>query len=292
MRYDVANPAGAFTGLEGYVTRQWFDTNLLAFTTNWFECLDIQLTNGANTITLYATDRAGNVSTSVLSYTLDYSGVTSGPALTPYWPQDGAQVSGTSFTLRGLLDDPTATVTAQITDANGVIGQVEGLVERNGLLWVENLPLGPGANMLTLMMTNAAGLPSSTSLTVTQSDVVLTIADLSATGPQPTDNLRQRDYQRGRLHRLGQRNARSQPSGQMDTAVMIGRLMVCRSTTAALPSFKRGQFRTRTTRATAPAAAVAPPARWPIPAIPPRRRPVTQKLTRTSLQQSSKPTTT
>ena len=187
VRYDVANDAGTLTSLEGYITRQWFDTNLLAFTTNWFECLDIQLTNGANTITLYATDRAGNVSTSVLSYTLDYSGVTSGPALTLYWPQDGAQVSGSTFTLRGLLDDPTATVTAQITDANGVTSQAGGLVERNGLLWVENLPLGPGTNTLALMMTNAAGLSSSTSLTVIQSDMVLTIDDLSATDlNQPT----------------------------------------------------------------------------------------------------------
>jgi hypothetical protein len=179
LRYDVANDAGTITNLEGFVTRQWFDTNLLELTTNWFECLDIPLTNGANTITLYATDRACNVSTSVHSYTLDYSGVSSGPAVTLYWPQSGALVSGTSFTLRGLLDDPTATVTAQIIDANGAASQVDGLVERSGLLWVENLPLGPGTNTLTLMMTNAAGLPSSTSLTVIQSDVVLTIGDPS-----------------------------------------------------------------------------------------------------------------
>lgn len=181
ISYDLANVAGTVTGLEGYVTGQSFDTNSLSFTTNWFECLDIPLTNGANTITLHLTDLAGNVTTSVYTYTLDYSGVTSGPALTLYWPQNGGVVSGTSFTLRGLLDDPTATVAAQITDGNGVTSQGDGLVERNGLLWVENLPLGPGANTLTLSMTNAAGKSSSTSLTVIQSDVVLTIADLSNT---------------------------------------------------------------------------------------------------------------
>jgi len=130
---------------------------------------------------LYATDRAGNSSTSLCNYTLDYFGVTNPPALTLYWPQDGARVSGTSFTLRGLLDDPTATVTAQITDTNGAASQAEGLVERNGLLWVENLPLGPGTNTLTLTMTNAAGLSSSSRLTVIQGDVTLTIGDLSAT---------------------------------------------------------------------------------------------------------------
>ncbi|HQL80390.1 MAG TPA: hypothetical protein PLU91_19490 [Verrucomicrobiota bacterium] len=65
VRYDLANDAGTLTNLEGYVTGQWFATNLLAFTTNWFECLDVPLTNGVNTITLHATDLAGNVSTTV-----------------------------------------------------------------------------------------------------------------------------------------------------------------------------------------------------------------------------------
>jgi hypothetical protein len=156
-------------------------SNLLTLTTNWFECLDIRLANGANTITLYATDQAGNVSTNNYSYTLDYSGVINPPALTLYWPQDGARVSGTNFTLRGLLDDPTATVTARLVDTNEATSQVDGLVERNGLLWVESLPLGPRTNTLTLSMTNAAGLSSSTSLTVIQSDVAFTIDDLSTT---------------------------------------------------------------------------------------------------------------
>jgi hypothetical protein len=136
------------------------------------------LTNGVNTITLHATNLAGNTATSVRTYTLDYTGVTA-PVLTLYWPQDGAKISGSSLTLRGLLDDPTATVSAQITDGNGVTSQADGLVERNGLLWVENLPLGPGASTLTLSMTNAICQFSIVSLTVTQSDVALTIGNLS-----------------------------------------------------------------------------------------------------------------
>jgi len=185
VRYDLANDAGTLTNLEGYVTGQWFATNLLAFTTNWFECLDVPLTNGVNTITLHATDLAGNVSTTVTNYTLDYSGVTNPPALTLYWPQDGAQVSGSSFTLRGLLDDPTATVTAQITDTNGLTSEASGLVERNGLLWVERLPLAPGTNTLVLTMNNAAGLTNVMSLAVVQSDVTITIDDLSSTDLNP-----------------------------------------------------------------------------------------------------------
>ena len=90
-------------------------------------------------------------------------------------------MGGTNFTLRGLLDDPTATVTAQITDTNGITVQADGLVERNGLLWVEDLPLGPGTNMLTLTMSNAAGLSNMVTLSIVQSDVIITIDDLSTT---------------------------------------------------------------------------------------------------------------
>ena len=36
---------------------------------------------------------------------------------------------------RGTLDDPTAFVTAQITDTNGSVSVVNGLVERNGTFW-------------------------------------------------------------------------------------------------------------------------------------------------------------
>ena len=100
LRYDVTNAAGSLTNAEGYVTLQWFDTNLFELTTNWFECVDIGLTNGNNTITLRSTDLAGNVATNVYTYVLDHAGDTTVPALTVYWPQDGSKVSGTSFTLR------------------------------------------------------------------------------------------------------------------------------------------------------------------------------------------------
>jgi hypothetical protein len=50
-----------------------------------------------------------------------------------------------------------------------------GIVERDGLLWVENLPLGTGANTLTLTMHDAAGNTSASTITVNKSTVNLTI---------------------------------------------------------------------------------------------------------------------
>jgi hypothetical protein len=177
---DLANDAGILTNLEGYVIRQWFDTNRLEFSTNWFECIDVgPLTNGLNTVTLRVTDLAGNITTTNLCYTLDYASDTNPPVLSLYWPQDGAQVSGSEFNLRGRLDDPTASVTAQIIGAGGATNQTSGLVERNGLLWVEHLPLDAGTNTLSLTMTDAAGNSSVTNLAVVQSGVALAINDLS-----------------------------------------------------------------------------------------------------------------
>ena len=176
---SVTYQVGTLTGQEGYVTHQHFDPGLEAFTTASFECVDVLLEAGDNAITVTATDLAGNQAT--WSQTINYTDDGNPPALTLYWPQNNASLSGDSFTIRGLLDDPTATVTAEITDGNGIINQVAGLVERNGLLWVEDLPLGPGANTVLLTMTDAAGHSSAENLTVNKIDPVVTIGDLSGT---------------------------------------------------------------------------------------------------------------
>ncbi len=179
LRYDVTNAAGTLTNEEGYVTKQWFDTNLFDLTTNWFECVDIGLTNGTNQVTLRATDLAGNTATNIYTYILSFVGDTNAPIITLDWPQNGDQLSGTSFTLRGRLDDATATVAAEIVDANDVTNVLGGVLERDGWLWVEDLPLGAGTNTLTLTMTDAAGNISMTNLAVVQSTVLLGIDDLS-----------------------------------------------------------------------------------------------------------------
>ena len=74
-------------------------------------------------------DLAGNVTVTNINLTLDFSSDHTPPVLTLVYPQDGDEVCGTSFTFRGLLDDPTATVMAQIVDPSGNTNNVNGLVE-------------------------------------------------------------------------------------------------------------------------------------------------------------------
>lgn len=175
LRYDVTNALGSLTNQEGYVTTQWFDTNLFELTTNWFACLDIPLTSGTNTVFLYATDLAGNISSNVYSYVLDYSNATN-PIIKLYWPLDGTEISGGDFTCRGWVDDPAATVFGSLVNTNGTTSTF-ALVERDGKFWAENLPLASGTNNLTLMVTNSAGLTSVTNITVVKSDLLLTMDD-------------------------------------------------------------------------------------------------------------------
>jgi hypothetical protein len=146
---------------------------------NYFQGYDIPLTNGWNTITLYATDLAGNTTTTNVSFTLDYSGDTTAPVVSVVWPPDGTSIVDTNFTLQATVDDATATITTAIVDGSGDTNTVTALVESNGKVWAKNLPLGAGANTLTITATDAAGNASTNSLTVYQSGVLVTVDPLS-----------------------------------------------------------------------------------------------------------------
>ena len=181
LSFDVSNAAGLFTNQPGFVVHQGYDTNTFEFTTNWFQCFDIGLTNGDNIITLRAVDLAGNVTVTNYTYTFDTSDDTNAPVVQTLWPPAGLRLCGTNFTVRGTLDDETAVVTV-----SGLTPEpVAGLVERNGKFWVENLPLAAGTNAFTLAATDAAGNSNVLNLTVVQSDVELTI------DPVPDDQLYQ-----------------------------------------------------------------------------------------------------
>jgi hypothetical protein len=141
---------------------------------NSFKCFDLVLASGANTVTLHASDLAGNLTTSNFVFNLNYSNKPA-PVMTLWWPQNGAQISGSSFTWRGTVDDPTVTLSAQITDSSGDTNVVAGVVERNGNFWVDNIPLAPGTNWLTLTATDINNHVTSNNIYVVQSGLAMTI---------------------------------------------------------------------------------------------------------------------
>jgi hypothetical protein len=177
LTFDVSNATGIFTNQTGYLTGLFYDDNLSAYTTNYFQCPDIGLGKGTNCITLHATDLAGN--TANVSLVLDYVPSNNLPVLNLIWPPEGAQISDNNFTVQAQTDDNTSTVTAVIADSNGNTNTVSGLVEQNGTIWVQNLPLVAGTNQLILTVANASG-SSTTNLMVYQSSVLVTVAPLTA----------------------------------------------------------------------------------------------------------------
>jgi len=170
---DVSNALGVETNLDAGVTGRSYDTNTWEFSMNNFECLDVSLTNGPNTIIVHATDLAGNVTTTNFNFTVDYSGKTNPPVFSLTWPTNGTRISGAAFNVDGLVNDPTVTVSGLIVATNGTTNLLTGLVERNGKFWVENIPLNAGTNSLTLTVADVVGNTSVTNINVVQSSLVL-----------------------------------------------------------------------------------------------------------------------
>ena len=198
LTFDVSNASGISTNEQGYWQASFYDSNASDFTTNAFQCYDIKLTNGLNTIILHAIDLMGNTTTTNVSFTLNYAGASS-PVLSILWPPNKTVISGSNFTLQAHVNDDTATVLAQITDSHGDTNIVQGLVERSGLVWVQNLPLASGTNVLILTATNAAGRSTITNVDLIQSAVMVTMdpltqfnqayVDVTGTISDPSDSL-------------------------------------------------------------------------------------------------------
>ena len=172
LSYDLSNAAGLVTNLDVLVLNRSFDISQWGVRTNTFQAFDIGLTPGNNTITLHAMDWAGNWTSETFVYVLDYSSKTA-PVVQLYWPTNGALISGTNFTWRGWVDDPTVSVSAQIVDTNGDTNVVNGIVERNGNFWIEDLPLAPGSSWLTLTVADSYTNATNISIGVLQSSVGL-----------------------------------------------------------------------------------------------------------------------
>jgi hypothetical protein len=180
--YDLNNASGLVTNQSVTITGQYYDPNNLAYTTNYFQCFDVPLALGLNTITLHGTDLAGDVTTTNFSFTLGYAGATNPPTVVLNWPLPGMQISGGSFIWHGWVSEPTATVIAQ-TLSGGVTNAFTGQVGRDGTFWIAGLPLSGGTNQFTLTATDAAGNSTSTNLAVVQSPLALAIT--SAPWGQP-----------------------------------------------------------------------------------------------------------
>jgi hypothetical protein len=156
LTYDLTNAAGLMTNQEGFITGQHPDTNTWKFTTGYFQAYDVVLTNGENTISLRATDLAGNITTTNVTLTLDENSATNPPGVAILWPLPDTPIAGTNTVLEGTVDDDTASVTVSV--GSNVYAAV---VERSGRFTVPDLPLVDSTNAVTVAATNGAGFGGS-----------------------------------------------------------------------------------------------------------------------------------
>ena len=173
---DLRGPTyslGAVTNERVFVRDRHYAAATHEFTTNYFQAYDVELAPGTNVFHLRATDRAGNVTETNFTFVLEAD--PTAPALTFAWPRPGAVVAADSFTLRGQLDDPSATVTAQWLDAGGQPQTRTAIVERRGRFWLFGLPLSAGTNEFTLRAVDAWTNTLTTNLTVVRAGATVSV---------------------------------------------------------------------------------------------------------------------
>ncbi|MFL6388272.1 MAG: beta strand repeat-containing protein [Terriglobales bacterium] len=114
-----------------------------------FSC-SVQITQGSISISVQASDVAGNSSTSAVNVSLQ------GPKLSITTPAPLALFAATGITVTGTVDDPNAVVTV-----NGVSAASSG-----GTFTASGVVLREGANSITATGTNAGGAASTASVNV------------------------------------------------------------------------------------------------------------------------------
>ena len=175
LSYDISNATGIFSNQDMFVHGQTFDTNVFDYVTNYFHASDVALATNLNWLTLRVTDRAGNTATTNFSVVLDYTSATNPPVVKLLWPLDGMAVSATNCTMRGTMSDETGDIVAEVVNGDGTTNLITAIVERNGMFWLENVPLN-GTNQIHLQATDAAGNVTVTNFTVKPSAMKFKIA--------------------------------------------------------------------------------------------------------------------
>ena len=150
-------------------------------TTSWTAGITLQ--SGSNVLTVTARDAAGNTSTDTLTVTYN-TGDTTAPAISITKPTTAATHtrSTSTVTLRGTASDNVCVTRVTWSNDRGGSGTATGTTSWS----VTDVALQPGANVLIVTATDAAGNTRSDVLTVTFTDP-LRVASLTAdrTAPQP-----------------------------------------------------------------------------------------------------------
>ena len=152
-------------------------------TTNWNA--ELTLTEGANTITVIATDTSGNTATDVITITyaptaspscIDCHMTPHGPAIINCDSCHTHDITSPTLTITSPADGvtfttPTITISGTVSDGTGIASvTVDGSdVNRTSdwSIWSADVTLSEGANTITVVVTDTAGSIATPSITIT-----------------------------------------------------------------------------------------------------------------------------
>lgn len=179
VSYDLVNTNGTFADQEAFITRREINPDTRTIGTNYFQCYDVPLANGLNTITVKGIDVKSNAWFSTFTVTLDISQLTNPPAISLIWPKDGTSIGSDSVTLRGTVADGNMQVSAVVTDEAGNSENIEGLVERDGTFWLDDVNLTGATNSVLITVTDPAGNMTTTNIALFRAPVTVGMTDPS-----------------------------------------------------------------------------------------------------------------
>lgn len=177
VSYDVVNSSGAISNETGFVTGRVTDfgtslTSTMVNQTNYFQCYDAPLAAGANNIRLRFMADYGLSVTQDISFTYTASASPAPPVGTVLWPANGTKIGSDFFTLRGRVDNTTATVKAFVFN-EGDTNVFTAQVERDGTFWLDDLPAM--TNAMLIVTTDASGKSSTNSVAAPRGGVDIAV---------------------------------------------------------------------------------------------------------------------
>lgn len=116
---------------------------------------------------------------STFTVTLDISQLTNPPAISLIWPKDGTSIGSDLVTLRGTVADGNMQVSAVVTDEAGNSENIEGLVERDGTFWLDDVGLTGATNSVLITVTDPAGNMTTTNIALFRAPVTVGMTDPS-----------------------------------------------------------------------------------------------------------------
>ena len=193
IKYDDIATNGMKTN-QLVVTSYRYDEGYAGAVHHIFQCVDVELTPGTNEITIHAADLAGNTASAKILLNLDPLSATNPPVIKLHWPQNGTRIAGKAFGWRGWISDPNGAIEAAFIGTDGSTNTIQGIIERDGSFWVNDVPLHVGTNSVSLIASNASGLSIATNIAVVGSDVMITIDQLTPADTAVSGTISQPGY--------------------------------------------------------------------------------------------------